>query len=102
MKLDNLRALLLKRFSIPKERTLRNAVRSFTSAEKAVFYFLVAVFLISGITLLLGVNNSFLVKVPISGGSLVEGVIGNPRFINPILSLSEADKNLSSLIYSGL
>ncbi|HEY4528327.1 MAG TPA: ABC transporter substrate-binding protein, partial [Candidatus Paceibacterota bacterium] len=36
------------------------------------------------------------------GGTLTEGIVGNPRFINPVLALSEADKNLSSLVYSGL
>jgi peptide/nickel transport system substrate-binding protein len=29
-------------------------------------------------------------------------VVGNPRFINPVLAISEADKNLVTLIYSGL
>jgi peptide/nickel transport system substrate-binding protein len=28
--------------------------------------------------------------------------MGNPRFINPVLALSEADKNLTILVYSGL
>lgn len=52
--------------------------------------------------MLFKVNSSFLVKVPIRGGTVIEGVVGNPRFINPILALSEADKNLVSLVYSGL
>lgn len=52
--------------------------------------------------MLLKVNSAFLVKMPISGGSVVEGVVGNPRFINPVLAISEADKSLVSLIYSGL
>lgn len=47
-------------------------------------------------------SDAFLAEVPIQGGTLTEGVAGNPRFINPILAISEADKNLSSLIYSGL
>jgi len=77
-------------------------VRSFTLAEKAVFYFLVAVFILSGLTLLSRVNRAFLVTVPVSGGSFTEGVIGTPRFINPVLALSDADKSLTALIYSGM
>jgi peptide/nickel transport system substrate-binding protein len=33
---------------------------------------------------------------------LTEGVVGVPRFINPILAVSEADKDLTALVYSGL
>ena len=102
MNYEKLRALLLKRFSIPKERPIKRALRSFTIAERTVFNFFVAVFIISGAVLLLKVDNAFLVEVPIRGGSLTEGVMGNPRFINPVLALSEADKNLSALVYSGL
>lgn len=97
-----LQALLTKRFSVPKERAIKRAFRSFTDAERAVFYFMVCIFIASGLGLLWKVNSAFLVEVPIRGGKLVEGVIGNPRFINPVLAISEADKNLSALVYSGL
>lgn len=97
-----LRALLLKRFSIPQERSARKILRSFSIAEKAVFYFFALIFIFSGAILFGKVNNSFLVEVPTLGGTLTEGVIGNPRFINPVLAISEADKNLTALVYSGL
>ncbi|MBI1974608.1 MAG: peptide ABC transporter substrate-binding protein [Candidatus Zambryskibacteria bacterium] len=102
MRYKEFRALLLKRFSIPKVHAVEKILRKFSTAEKALFYFLAGIFAFSGIILLAKVNNAFLVEVPIRGGSLVEGTVGNPRFINPVLALSEADKNLSSLIYSGL
>ena len=47
-------------------------------------------------------SEAYLIQVPIHGGTLAEGVVGNPRFINPVLALSEADKNLTALVYSGL
>ena len=43
-----------------------------------------------------------MVSVPMRGGSLSEGIIGTPRFVNPVLALSDADKDLVSLVYSGL
>jgi len=43
-----------------------------------------------------------MVQVPLRGGSVSLGVIGTPRFINPILANGEADLSLVSLIYSGL
>lgn len=95
-------ALLRKRFHIPKERPIRRAISNFSLAERAVFYTLCTIFVLSGITLIWKVSAAYLVSVPIEGGTLVEGVVGNPRFINPVLALSEADKNLTSLVYSGL
>ncbi len=43
-----------------------------------------------------------MVSVPMRGGIITEGIIGTPRFINPVLALSDADRTLVSLIYSGL
>ena len=43
-----------------------------------------------------------MVTVPLRGGSISEGVVGVPRFINPVLANSEADLNMTTLIYSGL
>ncbi len=40
--------------------------------------------------------------VAASGGTMTEGVIGEPRHINPLLSQSDADRDLVKLIYSGL
>ncbi|MDP3763274.1 MAG: ABC transporter substrate-binding protein [bacterium] len=102
MRYKELRVLLMRRFNMPREHTVRRILRSFTIAEKAVFYFFVSVFILSGITLLWQVNNAYLVEVPTLGGTLTEGVVGNPRFINPVLAISEADKNLTALLYSGL
>ena len=41
--------------------------------------------------------------VPDYGGEYTEGLVSQPRYINPILSqTSEADADLAELIYSGL
>jgi peptide/nickel transport system substrate-binding protein len=102
MKYKDLQVLLLRRFSIPKEHSLKKILRSFTIAEKAVLYFFIVIFISSGVILLWQVDEAFLVEVPIQGGTLSEGIVGNPRFINPVLSISEADRNLTALVYSGL
>jgi peptide/nickel transport system substrate-binding protein len=39
---------------------------------------------------------------PLAGGTITEGVIGAPRFINPLLATNPTDEELVSLIYSGL
>jgi len=43
------------------------------------------------------------VEVPVSGGTYVEGVAGNPRMINPILChANPVDRDIASLVFSGL
>lgn len=47
-------------------------------------------------------NSRFLISVPTYGGTLREGIIGTPRFINPVLAVSDQDKDLTALVYAGL
>jgi peptide/nickel transport system substrate-binding protein len=47
-------------------------------------------------------NDLFMMEIPQKGGSLTEGIIGRPRFINPVIARSDADRDMSELIYSGL
>jgi peptide/nickel transport system substrate-binding protein len=48
------------------------------------------------------VNDTFLVEVPAAGGTLHEGLIGLPRTINPVLAITEVDRDISALVYAGL
>jgi peptide/nickel transport system substrate-binding protein len=42
-------------------------------------------------------------KVPAVGGGYTEGIVGQPRYLNPILSqTSAADRDLSQVLFSGL
>ena len=87
---------------VPKSEKALNAIGSFSLTEKIIFYAFVGIFIATGLTLLYSMNKAFLVEVPAKGGTLQEGIIGSPRFINPLLAISEADKDLTSLVYSGL
>lgn len=40
--------------------------------------------------------------MPDYGGSFSEGIFGEPRHVNPLLAENDADRDLMSLIYSGL
>jgi peptide/nickel transport system substrate-binding protein len=42
------------------------------------------------------------VDVPAHSGTLTEGVVGTPRFVNPVLAVTRADRDLSELVYAGL
>lgn len=90
----------------PLEGRFTLAFKAFTERERLVFFVAMGVLVGSTIVLLLGVNRSFLVKVPAFGGTLVEGMQSTPAHINPLLASgeegSEADRDLTALIYSGL
>jgi peptide/nickel transport system substrate-binding protein len=79
-----------------------NLTRKFGPAEKMIFGVFSALLIIFGLNLLIRVNNLFLVEVPAKGGVLREGFVGAPRFINPILAVSDTDKSLSELVYSSI
>ncbi len=42
------------------------------------------------------------ISIPERGGMVTEGIIGTPRFINPLLAATTADKDMVSLVYAGL
>ncbi len=92
----------MRNFKLPSRSQINSVFSSFSQKEWAVFVGLLIALLLSTISILQSINKSFMVQVPLRGGSLFLGVVGVPRFINPILANSEADLNLVSLIYSGL
>ena len=86
--------------ALPKR--VREIIRTFSPRWRTVFYLLGVIAVLSFAAMLWQVNRYFLVEVPASGGSLTEGVIGIPRFINPLLAVSEADRDMTTLVYAGL
>ena len=58
--------------------------------------------LLFGYWLLTTLSFAFTSEVPAHGGSVTEGIVGTPRFINPVLALSDADRDMTRLVYSGL
>lgn len=65
---------------------------------RLLFFAIVA----SGIYLIITLNNQYSVLVPTSGGTLVEGMVGMPRFVNPALAITRADQDTVTLVYAGL
>ncbi len=80
----------------------RGAFTSFSHRERSAFYILTTIFCITALGALLALNARYLVTVPARGGSFTEGVIGAPRFVNPLLAISDTDRDLTAIIYSGL
>jgi peptide/nickel transport system substrate-binding protein len=77
-------------------------VAKMSISEKILFYSVSIVLAVTSLTMLYRTNEAFMVEIPGFGGSFIEGITGSPRFINPVLAISDTDKDLSSIIYSGL
>ncbi len=87
---------------IPFISKLEEAYKAFSPSGRALFIFFAGMLVISSSALLFMLNNSLLVAVPGRGGTLTEGIVGSPRFINPVLAISDSDRDLTALTYSGL
>ena len=94
--------LFIKEFRTYKKKELLDAITSFSKKQFIIFMGVLAVAFISMVIILGKVNSMFLVDVPISGGTITEGIVGVPTLVNPVIALSDADKDLTSLVYSGL
>jgi peptide/nickel transport system substrate-binding protein len=92
----------LRNFKLPKKDEINKAIAIFSPKEKMFFGTLVLVLLFSTLAILQTVNKSQMVAVPLHGGAISEGVVGTPRFINPVLATSPADRDMVALVYSGL
>ncbi|MEK7588502.1 MAG: ABC transporter substrate-binding protein [Patescibacteria group bacterium] len=92
----------IRRFKLPSKPEIVSAFLSFTKLEWKVFFGFVLVLLVSTLAILQTINKSFMVEVPMGGGAFSEGIVGSPRFVNPVLATSDADLDVASLIYSGL
>jgi peptide/nickel transport system substrate-binding protein len=93
---------LTKKRSIPFLSKLEALPAAFSPAERLALYLLSAVLAVCATLLLAGLSNYISVQVPMRGGTLTEGDVGPVRFINPLLTLSGADEDLTQLVYSGL
>ena len=69
---------------------------------KIIVIILVVIFVVSSLAVLEHLNQKLMIDRPEAGGSLTEGVLGSPRFINPLLAASDADRDLVALTYSGM
>ena len=81
---------------------LLSHLRALSPGDKIIASVLGLALLILILAGLYTVERQFLVEVPSRGGGLVEGVVGSPRFINPLLALTDTDRDLTSLTYAGL
>lgn len=71
--------------------------------ERLALALLLATAVISGAFLIRHMWSWWFVPVPAGGGELIEGIVGVPRFLNPLYAPSNpADRDIVRLLFSGL
>ncbi len=84
------------------KKTTNKALHAFSPIERFGFILSITVAFVTLFIILFHINSEFLVSIPAKGGTLREGVVGTPRFVNPLLAVTDTDKDLTKLVYRGL
>lgn len=90
------------RVKTPLFERLLSTIERKPASDRLALRFLFFAVIASGLYLALSLNASYISETPTAGGTLIEGVVGTPRFVNPILAITRADQDLTALVYSGL
>ncbi len=91
-----------RQWSLPLFRQMRSFVTKMPPSDKAIAGVLGLCVIVTSLISLGALLRSFQVVVPAHGGTLSEGIIGSPRFDNPLLAISDSDRDLVALTYAGL
>jgi peptide/nickel transport system substrate-binding protein len=91
-----------KEFRIKNREKILALFKAFSATEKIIFFCFVLIALITAIVMAYKASQYFMVTIPVVGGSLNEGEVGTPRTVNPILAFTDADKDVTALVYAGL
>jgi len=90
-------------FQLPSLNQWFQITKVLTKKEKAILIFFLVLFLGSASFLFRSFYLHRTILAPAVGGVFKEGVVGQPKFINPIyLASNDVDRDLTELIYSGL
>ncbi len=77
-------------------------IERLSDSDSLIFKVLIACVFVSFLWVLTSLSLGWRTEVPVSGGIYREGIVGTPRFVNPILAVTRADKDLSALLFDGL
>ncbi|MDE1975221.1 MAG: hypothetical protein KGI49_01785 [Patescibacteria group bacterium] len=91
-----------KEFRLKSGQTISGYMRRFSSTERVVFGAFVIAAVVTALVMAEQVNARFMKEVPARGGTLREGLVGLPHAVNPVIAVTDVDKDISALVYAGL
>lgn len=86
-------------FSISRIISIIETART---SDRWLLRVLLAITMIALVGFALAINQLMSVPGVSAGGSFTEGILGTPRFANPVLAITRADQDVTTLVYSGL
>ena len=93
----------LSRSKVPNLRQIKYVKKFLTSRELWIIRVLVLVIILNLVYLGFNFYQNNLEVVPKQEGTYVEGLIGNPQYINPLYaSINDVDGDIAGLVFSGL
>lgn len=81
---------------------IEQKILSLSQVGRWFFSISLILLIIGSIGGIISISNIFTSPIPQRGGTYHEGITGTPRFINPVIAYSEADQDLTHLVYNGL
>ncbi len=88
---------------LPNSEQLKYLGKFLSPREKKIVQICALILVINILFLGIVFFNKHIVSTPLSGGSYIEGLVGSPKYINPIYASNrDADIDISSLIFSSL
>lgn len=88
---------------IPSKRQFKYLNRFLSKRESIILKICLGLLIISSVYLGYAFFKNNFEKIPVSGGTYIEGVVGYPKTINPLFASSrDVDNDLARLIYSHL
>lgn len=100
--LTSLKSHLTRSYTIPFLSRVSAWIERLAPGDRAIFTGLSVLVVCASLLSVYALESRLLVRIPSYGGSLKEGEVGSPRFVNPLLAISDSDRDLAMLTYAGL
>ncbi|OHB22819.1 MAG: hypothetical protein A3I22_00530 [Parcubacteria group bacterium RIFCSPLOWO2_02_FULL_40_12] len=99
-----IKSLLKKRLKnfLPEKNRIKHLTKFLSRGERYIILGLSILIIGSILFIPIGYYISITKSTADFGGGFTEGLIGEPRFINPLFLQTDTDRDLAQLIYSGL
>jgi peptide/nickel transport system substrate-binding protein len=95
-------SIFLKKRQLPFFQGISDYIQTRSAGDKFIFLILGILIATTSLIGFLKLQEKIMVVEPAYGGSIIEGDIGTPRFVNPLLALTTTDQDLTTLTYAGL
>ena len=82
--------------------SLRRIIHAFSKRERIAFFSALALVGGTAVALTTIAISDRSIVIPVAGGTYVEGAIGQPSVVNPVISQNPVDQDLAALLYAPL